>query len=66
MPATTQNSEPQKEQPETEIPLHQMSTRDRLLKYMAEGPHLTHEEGEELRKMLREAREENFVRDLSA
>lgn len=37
-----------------------MSTQDRILKFIAEGPLLTHEEGEELRKMLREAKWENF------
>lgn len=36
------------------------SVRDRLLEYMAEGPHLSPETAEQLRKDIREAREEHL------
>ena len=62
---TTEEPKPEEERKPDES-LKNMSTRDRLLKFMAEGPYFTHEEGEEIRKMLREAREENFVREIPA
>ena len=40
--------------------------RDRVLQYVAEGPHFTQEEAEEIRRMLREAREEDFGSNISA
>jgi len=59
--AVTTSEEPKPEEERKPDPsLQNMSTRDRLLKFMAEGPYFTHEEGEEIRKMLREARWENF------
>ena len=36
------------------------SVRDRMLEYMAEGPHLSPETAEQLRKDIREAREEHL------
>ena len=62
---TTEEHKPEEER-KPDPSLQNMSTRDRLLKFMAEGPYFTHEEGEEIRKMLREAREETFVRDIPA
>ncbi len=62
---TTEEQKPDEER-KPDASLQNMSTRDRILKFIAEGPLLTHEEGEELRKMLREAREETFVRDILA
>ncbi len=47
----------QQNQPETEP---KKSVRDRLLEYMAEGPHLSPETAEQLRKDIREAREEHL------
>ena len=48
----------QQHQPEAEP---KKSVRDRLLEYMAEGPHLSPETAEQLRKDIREAREEHLV-----
>ena len=42
------------------------SFRERALAYMAEGPHLSPEVAEELRRTIREAKEENFVQDIPA
>ncbi len=63
--AVTTSQQPEQEHKPDET-LRNMSTKDRLLKFIAEGPYFTHEEGEELRKMLREAREENFAPDIPA
>ena len=61
---TTEEPTPEQHKPEE---AHKPgSFRDRVLQYVAEGPHLTHEEAEDIRKLLWEAREENFVQDLSA
>ena len=62
---TTEEQKPQQEHAPEEAQ-KQGSFRDRVLQYVAEGPHLTHEEAEEIRKLLREAREENFVPDIPA
>ena len=46
-------------QPET-TPRKKPSFRDRALAYMAEGPHLSPETAEQLRKDIYEAREEHL------
>jgi len=62
---TTQEPTPEQEHKPKDAQM-QGSFRDRLLKFIEEGPYLTHEEAEELRRMFREAREENFVPDIPA
>lgn len=62
---TTEEQKPKKEHAPEEAQ-KQGSFRDRVLQYVAEGPHLTNEEAEEIRRLLREAREENFVQDIPA
>lgn len=60
---TTQVPTPEQEDTPEETQ-KQGSFKERLLKFIAEGPYLTHEEAEDLRRMFREAREETLARDL--
>ncbi len=46
--------------------LEKMSVRNRLLEYMAEGPHLSLDVAEQLRRDIREAKEESAVEEISA
>ncbi len=46
--------------------LAKMSVRNRLLEYMAEGPHLSLDVAEQLRRDIREAKEEIAVEEISA
>ena len=49
MAVTTSEEQKPEEERKPDPSLQNMSTRDRLLKFMAEGPYFTHEEGEEIR-----------------
>lgn len=53
------------QQPEVEEK-RQPSFRKRTLAYMAEGPHLSPEVAEQLRRDIRQAKEENLVNDIPA